>query len=299
LSGKSESTFEQIVRNDGRLRIFNDTVPVGILVLRIEDGEVVFSNRLFHEILGADGDQILGASWDQFFVDPAERQNMMVKFVEENEIRNFEVQLNHVDGGIVWGLTSMSAIPIENEDLLLFAFIDVTPLKEAEAKIQALANYDALTELPSRRLFSDRLKMAMERATRAGSDMALMFIDLDDFKVVNDTLGHDAGDFVLKETANRLKNCVRKPDTVARIGGDEFVVVIEHQNVAHATIVGERIVNSLKQEIKSPDGTVTIGASIGVAFFPGNGKSEKELLRAADKAMYNVKGATKGTIGFL
>jgi predicted signal transduction protein with EAL and GGDEF domain len=87
----------------------------------------------------------------------------MIKFIEEDKVRNFEIELNHVDGSSVWGLTSMSTIPIEDEELLLFAFIDVTPLKEAEAKIQALANYDALTELPSRRLFSDRVEMAMER----------------------------------------------------------------------------------------------------------------------------------------
>jgi diguanylate cyclase (GGDEF)-like protein len=128
--------------------------------------------------------------------------------------------------------------------------------------------------------------------------MALLFIDLDNFKAVNDTLGHDAGDAVLKETAKRLKECVRKPDTVARLGGDEFVVIIEHQNVANATIVAERIIESVKQEIQTPEGLVTIGASIGVALFPGDGKSEKELLKAADRAMYSIKVGTKGAVGF-
>ena len=123
-------------------------MPVGIL-LGVDDGKVVVPNVFFREILGADGDQILGASWDQFFADPDERQKLMIKFIEEDMVRNFEIELNHVDGSSVWGLTSMSTIPIEDEELLLFAFIDVTPLKEAEAKSQALANYDALTELPS------------------------------------------------------------------------------------------------------------------------------------------------------
>ena len=184
-----ETSFELLVRNDENLRVFNDTVPAGILILRVDDGKVIFSNRFFHETLGAGGDQILGSSWEDFFVDPEERQNLMIQFVEQDEVRNFEIRLRHKEGGTIWGLTSMASIPIENEDLLMFAFIDVTQLKEAEARILALANYDPLTDLPSRRLFSDRLGKAMDRAQRAALDMAILFIDLDGFKEVNDTLG--------------------------------------------------------------------------------------------------------------
>ncbi|NQV83085.1 MAG: sensor domain-containing diguanylate cyclase [Rhodospirillales bacterium] len=291
-------SFESLVRHDQKLKVFNDTVPAGILVLRVDDGQVIFSNRFFHEILGADGNHVFGESWDEFFVDSEERQNLMIEFIEKDEVRNFELRLRHKNGGIVWGLASMSSIPIEDEDLLLFAFIDVTPLKEAEAKIQALANYDNLTELPSRRLFSDRLTKAMDRAERAETNMAVLFIDLDGFKAVNDTLGHEAGDLVLKEVALRLRDCIRKPDTVARLGGDEFIVIIEHQNTENATIVGERIVNSLSQPIETPEGAANIGASIGIAFFPKDGKTEDQLLKAADQAMYKVKKTSKGAVGF-
>ncbi|MBC8337817.1 MAG: sensor domain-containing diguanylate cyclase [Rhodospirillales bacterium] len=299
LAEDKASTFELMVRHDEKLKVFNDTVPAGILVLRVDDGKVIFSNRFFHETLGADGGQVLGESWDKFFVDADERQNLMVEFVEKDEVRNFELRLQRKDGGVIWGLASMSSIPIEDEDLLLFAFIDVTQLKEAEAKIQMLANYDTLTELPSRRLFSDRLKKAMNRAERAETEMAVLFIDLDGFKAVNDTLGHEAGDSVLKEVALRLRDCIRKPDTVARLGGDEFIVIIEHQNTENATIVGERIVKSLSRPIETPDGTANIGASIGIAFFPRDGKQEDELLKAADKAMYKIKKSSKGAVGFV
>ena len=293
-----ELSFEQLVRSDEKLKVFYDTVPAGILVLRVDDGKVIFSNRFFHETLGAGGEQVFGASWDDFFVDPEERQNLMLEFVEHDEVRNFELRLKHKDGGVVWGLASMSAIPIEDEDLLLFAFIDVTPLKEAEAKIELLANYDTLTELPSRRLFSDRLGKAMERAQRAETEMAVLFIDLDGFKAVNDTMGHEAGDMMLQEVAVRLRDCVRKPDTVARLGGDEFIVIIEHQNVENATIVGNRIVESLSQPITVTGGTANIGASIGIAFFQEDGTTEKDLLKAADKAMYKIKKDGKGAVGF-
>ncbi|MBL4690751.1 MAG: sensor domain-containing diguanylate cyclase [Rhodospirillales bacterium] len=298
MSDKHETNFELMVLNDEKLKVFNDTVPAGILVLRVDDGRVIYSNRFFQETLGADGEQVFGESWDEFFVDSEERQNLMIKFVENDEVRNFELRLRHKNGGIVWGLASMSSIPIEDEDLLMFAFIDVTQLKEAEAKIQALANYDTLTELPSRLLFTDRLGKAMNRAERAETEMGLLFIDLDGFKAVNDTLGHEAGDLVLKEVAVRLRDCVRKPDTVARLGGDEFIVIIEHQNTKNAKLVGERIVNSLGLPIDTPEGTANIGASIGIAFFPGDGKTEDELLKAADTAMYKVKKNTKGAVGF-
>lgn len=298
MSEARELSFEMLVRYDEKLKVFNDTVPAGILVLRVEDGKVIFSNRFFHETLGAGGEQILGASWDDFFVDAEERQNLMLEFAEKDEVRNFELRLKRKDGGIVWGLASMSAIPIEDEDLLLFAFIDITPLKEAEARIEMLANYDTLTELPSRRLFSDRLVKAMARARREKTEMAVLFIDLDGFKAVNDAMGHEAGDLVLKEVAKRLRECVREPDTVARLGGDEFIVIIEHQNTANARSVGERIVNSLGRPIQVSDGEATIGASIGVAFFPGDGKTEKAILKAADMAMYKIKKTTKGAVGF-
>ncbi len=298
MDGIRTPSFEELIRHDEKLKVFNDTVPAGILILRVDDGRVIFSNRFFHETLGAGGERMLGSSWDEFFVDGEERQDLMVEFVRHDEVRNFELRLKHKSGSVVWGLASMSAIPIENEDLLLFAFIDITPLKEAEAKIEALANYDTLTELPTRRLFSDRLQNAMERAERAGTKMAVLFIDLDGFKAVNDSMGHEAGDLVLKEVAKRLRGCVRKPDSVARLGGDEFIVIIEHQNVEDATIVGERVVERLGWPIELPDGYANIGASVGVAFFPGDGRTEGEILKAADEAMYNIKKSTKGAVGF-
>lgn len=298
ISDMVKPSFESMVLNDEKLQVFNDTVPAGILVLRVDDGKVIFSNRFFQETLGANGEQVFGESWDEFFVDAEERQNLMIKFIENDEVRNFELRLRRRDGGIVWGLASMSSIPIEDEDLLMFAFIDVTQLKEAEAKIQTLANYDTLTELPSRLLFSDRLGKAMDRAERAETEMAVLFIDLDGFKAVNDTMGHGAGDCVLKDVALRLRDCIRKPDTVARLGGDEFIVIIEHQNAKNAAIVGERIVNSLSQPFNTPDGTANIGASIGIALFPRDGKTEDNLMRAADKAMYKIKKGTKGAVGF-
>ncbi|NQV85385.1 MAG: sensor domain-containing diguanylate cyclase [Rhodospirillales bacterium] len=291
-----ELSFEELVGHDEKLKVFNDTVPAGILVLRVDDGKVVFSNRFFFEALGADGNQVLGDSWDDFFFDPEERQKMMMTFAIEGVVRNFEIRLKKTDGEIIWGLASMAEIPIQGEDLLLFAFIDITPLKEAEAEIRNLANHDPLTGLPSRRLFDDRLGEAMARARREETEMAILFIDLDGFKAVNDTLGHEAGDQVLVEVSERLHSCVREIDTVARIGGDEFIVIIERQDISRAMVVGDRVVKRLSQPIETPAGVANIGASVGIAVYPKDGNTAVALIKSADKAMYAVKKTTKGAV---
>jgi PAS domain S-box-containing protein len=203
-----------MLKSDQKLRVFNETVPAGILILGVDDGRVIFANRFFEEQLGANGSDLLGKSWERFFVDPDQREKFLVEFVEKNSVRNFELRLKGEGNKEVWGLSSLSSVAIEDEDLLLFAFVDISELKEAEAQIRQLANFDALTDLPTRHLITDRLETAIARAKRNKTEFALLFVDLDGFKAVNDNLGHDAGDEVLIEVAKRLQQSVREPDTI-------------------------------------------------------------------------------------
>lgn len=129
----SLATLEHMFSQDHRLRVFNDTVPAGILVISIDDGRMVFSNRFFNEVLEVDTASILGHGWQELFVDHEERNRILEVFAEQGEVRNFELRLRRRDGRQIWGLASMSEIPIEEEGLLLFAFVDITALKEAEA----------------------------------------------------------------------------------------------------------------------------------------------------------------------
>jgi diguanylate cyclase (GGDEF)-like protein/PAS domain S-box-containing protein len=289
-------TFEAMVLGDERLRAFNNTVPAGILVLGVADGRVLFSNRFFNEVLGVDGIAVLGESWRELFADPSDRERLMLRFVEQGEVRNFELRLKRPDGRVVWGLASLSEIPIEDEDLLLFAFVDITALKEAEDEIRKLANHDALTGLPSLRLFRERIDEALARARRDNTELAVLFIDLDGFKAVNDGMGHDAGDLVLKEVAARLRQCLRETDTVGRIGGDEFVVLAEKASETLARKIARRIIERTAEPFALPHGEARIGASVGVSLFPRHGAGAEALLKAADGAMYKIKHATKGDI---
>lgn len=169
-------------------------------------------------------------------------------------------------------------------------FSDISERKINEERMQYLAHYDSLTNLPNRALFFDRLRQAVIHARREHELLALMFVDLDKFKSVNDTLGHHVGDLLLKEVALRLRTCIRESDTAARIGGDEFVVLLPSiQAERDAIAVAEKILEAVTAPCELDGHEVRIGVSIGIAVYPAHGKNDEALLTNADAAMYQAK----------
>ena len=156
-------------------------------------------------------------------------------------------------------------------------------------RLQHMALYDQLTGLPNRSLFFDRLGNAIAGADRNALKAALLYIDLDGFKAVNDTSGHESGDMVLKETALRLKTAVRSMDTVARLGGDEFAVILQVKEKKEAGMVAEKIIQKVSEPIITTDTSFTVGASIGISIYPDDTKHSATLIHNADAAMYKVK----------
>ncbi|MGB0671013.1 MAG: EAL domain-containing protein [Rhodospirillales bacterium] len=179
-------------------------------------------------------------------------------------------------------------------------FSDITKRKRAEEQIRFQANYDALTKLPNRALFQDRLEGAIKRAERESETFALMFVDLDRFKVVNDTLGHAAGDKLLEKAAQRIADCVRQMDTVARFGGDEFTVILQDMTRGRdAAIVADNIIRGLSDSFDVGNNQQAfIGGSIGIAIYPNDGGDAVTLLRNADMAMYRSKEAGRNQYRF-
>jgi len=181
-----------------------------------------------------------------------------------------------------------------NEDgsirMYLGIFSDITEKKEADEIIWKQANYDLLTGLPNRRLFSDRLEHEIKIAHRTNKSLALLFIDLDYFKQVNDTLGHEIGDILLIKVSERINESMRESDTVSRMGGDEFTAILPQINSSEDA---ERVVRIIIEKLAQPfdlNGTaITISASVGVAIYPKDAQNSKELLQNADKAMYEAK----------
>ncbi|MGA8136588.1 MULTISPECIES: GGDEF domain-containing protein [Pseudomonas] len=162
--------------------------------------------------------------------------------------------------------------------------------KQLHARLEYMARYDQLTHLPNRAFLHERLKSALVRARSEGALLALLYVDLDKFKQVNDSFGHAVGDLLLQEVARRLQRCVRDTDTVARIGGDEFVILLEHlQLPEHANRVADKVRSLLREPVLWEDCGLIIVASIGIALYPENGEEAQQLFKHADEAMYGVK----------
>jgi diguanylate cyclase (GGDEF)-like protein/PAS domain S-box-containing protein len=178
-------------------------------------------------------------------------------------------------------------------------FTDISNIKQTEQRLQRLAHYDPLTELPNRYLINERLEQSLRRAQRSDYRLAVLFLDVDGFKNVNDSLGHQAGDTLLTETAARLRGALRDMDNVGRIGGDEFLVVLEDiESADGATIVAEKILGALREPLRLNGRAVTITASIGISMYPEDGDTAEALMSNADAAMYNAKEQGRDTFRF-
>lgn len=177
-------------------------------------------------------------------------------------------------------------------------FSDITDIKNAQRKAEYLAAHDVLTGLPNRTLFHDRLRHALAQARRKKERLALMFIDLDNFKDINDTLGHDIGDDLLRQAAERLQQVMRDVDTVARLGGDEFTAILSDCDAEAAGRIARRIVDELAASFSVQERQLFVSASVGVAFFPEDGQDSNSLVKAADTAMYRAKELGRNRVEF-
>lgn len=181
----------------------------------------------------------------------------------------------------------------------VWSFQDITNRYEAEKKLDYMAHYDALTNLPNRHLLREKLKLAIRKALREHKSFALLFLDLDNFKTINDTLGHQAGDFVLQDIAARMLSCLRAVDTLARLGGDEYTIILEGLGTpAHAAKVAAKILKSLAAPFNIENREVFCTMSIGIAMFPGDTTDVDDLLKHADSAMYRAKENGKNNYQF-
>jgi diguanylate cyclase (GGDEF)-like protein/PAS domain S-box-containing protein len=237
----------------------------------------------------------------------AEQWAAHIAALEAHEVfLDFEMQRTRSDGSVMW--VSISGAPIFDSNGVFNGYRgtgrDISARKQAEAEIERLAFFDSLTGLPNRRLLIDRLTQAVAASARHASFGALLFIDLDNFKILNDTRGHHMGDELLKQVASRLADCVRGVDTVARLGGDEFVVMLEElgttelEAAAQAEAVGKKVLSALNQHFDLSGQPHHSSPSIGVTLFFDRQQSVDVLLQRADLAMYQSKAAGRNTLRF-
>ena len=265
------------------------------IYLKDTRGCYLFANRLLREQFDAPMEEIVGYDDCKFF--DAETAASMRKD-DLRVLRDGEtLQTEETNFNILTGIANVFLtvkLPLRRENGSIYALCgistDITERKEVEEHMRHMAQYDGLTHLPNRALFNDRLQQALIAAQRNQDRLAIMFIDLDKFKPVNDTYGHAVGDLLLKEVAQRMQDCLRESDTAARVGGDEFVVLLPTiETEQDAGLVGGKILRALNQPFELAGHNLNISTSIGIAVYPYHGSSEKQLVKSADIAMYHAK----------
>lgn len=288
---KNEMALEQRYRD-----IFERNIT-GLYIARA-DGKVVDCNDACARILGYSGRAAL-------FADSSRACEIIQQFHESSSHASFtsgtEQSFERPDGTEAWVLCSLRLVREKDsgDDLFEGSLVDITERKLAEERIQFLAFFDSLTTLPNRALVLDRLSKGIAVARRRRERLGVLHLDIDNFKIINDCLGHSQGDELLRNIAHRLQACARQEDTVARLGGDEFLIALGPINSPEdAAIVAERIARELKPAFSLNGHHLSVTCSIGISIFPAHGEDAETLMKNADAAMYSAKESGRNTFRF-
>ena len=303
-------TFTNITRNIAdteKARLFGEAFSHTrdwVMLLNAEQAPMAV-NKAMCTALGIDPEEDLqkqietcfSATQIRFYLRIIELLGVNDHWQGEQELLTLDNTLHHL-------MVRINAVPAENSDgdqvgYYVVVMTDISEQKRAQQELETLANYDSLTGLPNRNLILDRIQHAIEHATRRNQRLAALFIDLDRFKQVNDSLGHDAGDFLLLEIARRLKGALRVDDTVGRLAGDEFIVLIEELGDAeHLKALAQKITEEVDRPVDINGNQVSVSASVGIAMYPDHANNPAELIKAADIAMYHSKSAGRNRFCF-
>ena len=261
------------------------------------DNQIVFVSDACETLLGYRADELIGTPITDYMHpdDLADTRASIARVMSGQPHNDFHNRYIHKDGSIIHIL--WSARWSEEDGVRIGVARDVTTLRQAEDKLRFLAHHDPLTGLTNRSLFNDRLDSALRAAHRHQNSLALLFLDINDFKYINDTHGHAMGDRVLCAIARRLERCVRETDTVARMGGDEFTALLtEIQSADAVSMKVEQILAVMAEPLGTEFGGIKMpSCSIGVAYYPADGEDAATLLSHADDHMYRLKGRRSGT----
>ncbi|OIR03211.1 cyclic di-GMP phosphodiesterase Gmr [mine drainage metagenome] len=313
-----------IHESEAKYRFLADNISDVIWILDPNTGRWIYVSPSITRLLGYSVEEVMQQTMEKTLTPRSgadvrgwirERSELFLSGKDGEHIYQDEAEYCHRDGSTVWcEVTTHFARNDSNEMILLGVTRNITERKRAEEQIRNLAFYDALTQLPNRRLLQDRFSLVISACKRNNRYAAVMFIDLDNFKPLNDEHGHNVGDILLVEVAHRIVSCVREVDTVSRFGGDEFVVMLSEldadkaTSVAQASVVAEKIRQSLGEVYRltvMQEGRLEprivehhCTASIGVVLFNDHGVTQEDLIRLADGAMYRAKAAGRNQVYF-
>jgi diguanylate cyclase (GGDEF)-like protein/PAS domain S-box-containing protein len=279
--------------------------PNAVNIFRLDDGMYLEVNKTFLETMGFEREEVIGRTSQELniWADPSDLQDI-VELLRQKQVFRGEIKQRKKNGETFWGLMSASVFEYEGTSCVLSVTQDISDVKAAQDEIRDLSFYDPLTRLPNRRLLLNRLRRSPIATARNRHRRALLFVDLDNFKSLNDTLGHQTGDLLLQEAALRLGSCVRDSDTVARCGGDEFAVMLENlsevveEATAQAQIVGEKILAICGLPYLLIGHECHCPSSVGITVFGDELESAKDALQRAEIAMFEAKKAGRNTLRF-
>lgn len=270
-----------------------------IYIIDDKDYKITQTNAAAIRNIGCSKNEIKGKALYEFWEDHSRLEfDVYADALKNGEklIQVFEAFQRRKDGTIYPVKVKMKWLSLRDNSALIAIVGDLTEFRQMESKMKRMAFFDSLTNLPNRNMINDRIKLALAHSDRNQQKFALLFLDMDDFKTVNDTLGHSVGDQLLKEVANRLTGLLRGEDTVARIGGDEFVILMSGlKDSSYSTELAEKIIETLKPAFKIHEHEIYSSFSIGIAVYPNDGQDVETLYKNADAAMYRAKEQGKNT----
>lgn len=271
----------------------------GVVLISTADRRVLDANHAVSELLGYAKQEIIGRPFCDFLVDDCTLLELqMQRLAQEQQVPWMEISIRHRNGSIAIMDSCASRTSLRGEQVACLLLHDITERKRYEAELMHQASYDALTGLPNRNLLSDRLEQSLALGVRTGLPQAVLLLDLDNFKYVNDSLGHAAGDALLKQVAGRLNDMTRRYNTVARLGGDEFVILLSNITTEEVALVAERLSGLFEKPFDVEGQEVFVTVSIGISMSPTDGTTGDKLLKNADIAMYLVKEQGRNSFKF-
>jgi diguanylate cyclase (GGDEF)-like protein/PAS domain S-box-containing protein len=289
---KSERALQE---SEERLLTLTQATFEGIVITN--NNLITDVNEQFAKMFGYTQKELIGANTENLVHN--DDTKLLRKFVSDSTVDFYQIRGKKKDGTIISIENRPRATNINGKKVRITTTRDITIQTEAEKSLKYLATHDALTKLPNRNLLNDRIHHAISMAKRNKNYFAIVFVDLDNFKSVNDAFGHERGDWILQQLSNRIQSCMRKSDTAARFGGDEFVLLFENLNHPNEIInTIEKIKNSISESFTIEQVEVSITISIGISIYPIDGKDSDVLIQNADRAMYNIKESGKGNFQF-
>ncbi len=287
---QSESLQAALRESENQMRGLLQFAPLPIFVVNAQDETIVYGNDRALLQFGIAPAALLKHKAARFYVRTEDRRQVLEALQDHGSVRDWEVQLQDTAGRSFWVLLSSRRIAFAGQDCWMTALNNIDDRKRAQDEMRHRAFHDELTGLPNRAMFMDALSRTLHRMERRNGVFFILFIDLDEFKDVNDSLGHSMGDALLREVATRIRRCVREGDLVARLGGDEFVILVESESHAdEIAVIAQKILQALQPPHQLGGHLVRVTSSIGISRYPEDGTEISDLLRNADAAMYKAK----------